>query len=231
MKLEKEIIDLILISVETAKLLGLEELIIDKHGIRGLHPDRQSLLLHKIELPLPFNAIGINRLHTLKGRLNIIKGMDNVSLNADISDNIVRKLYFSTKKLKVEYRCSNPKNIETPKNINENFFREVEFTEEAYMMLMKAQSVMKVIDFTMISDKDGVRFELFDENNDVFSYNFTNNIELLSEKGDNTFVFRYPIKVFLPILKQNPNTKIQIGEHGVLQLNINELTSMIVPKT
>lgn len=231
MKLENDILSLINLAVETSKLLSIEELIIDKLGIRALNPDRTAVLLLKTELPLPFESLSINRLTAFQQRLSIIKDVNDININAETDkDNNVRSLKFSNKNLSVSYRCANPNTISAPKNVSENFFRQVSFTNEAYDMLVKGQNAMKAEIFTLISDEHGVRFEIMDSNNDIFSYNFTNKVELSNSESSETFVFRYPIKIFLPVLKQNTNSILSIGEKGVLKMTVNDLDVMILPK-
>lgn len=231
MKIEKEILNLILLATETAKLLSIEDIIIDKNGIRALHPDRTSLILFKQELPLPFESIGINRLNILQQRLNVIKDFNDINIDAQVDgENNVKILKFSNKNLSVSYRCANSKTISAPKNVNENFFREVSFTKDAFEMLSKANSAMKSEFFSLISNENGVSFELVDSNNDVFSYVFSTKIDIMDKEFSETFVYKYDIKEFLPILKHNPNTKVQIGEKGILKLLVNGLDVLIVPK-
>lgn len=231
MKLEKNILDLIMLAVDTSKLLNIEEIIIDKSGIRAIHPERIALILFKADLSndLPFDSIGINRLPTFIQRLSIIKDIKDISAEFESdNNNNVKSIKFHNKKLSISYRCANPMTIKAPKNIKDVFTKEVNFTEEAFNMLSKGFSAMKSEVFTLISDNSGVRFELMDSNNDVFTYQFSEEIE--NKNDDVKFVHKYPIKIFLPILKQNTNSTLYIGEQGVLKIIINGLDLIILPK-
>jgi len=231
MKLDSSILELINLAVETAKLLSIEEVIIDNNGIRALHPDQVAVLLLKTELELPFTAMGINRLPIFQQRLSVVKDVKDLNITAETDkEGNVRSLKFSNKALSLSYRCANQNTIKAPKNVAENYFREVTFTNEAYDMLIKGQNAMKAELLTLISDKDGVRFELMDSNGDVFSYIFTDKVELTNRDSSEMFVFKYPIKIFLPVLKQNANSVLAIGEKGVLKVVVNGIDIMILPR-
>lgn len=230
MKLTEDVLEIIILAVNTAKLIDIEEVIIDKSGIRALHPDRIAVLLFKYDLSdfLPFESIGINRLSTFIQRISIIKDIQNINVDCEVdNNNNAKSLKFYNEKLSISYKCANISTIKAPKNVMEVFNTEVHFTEESFNILSKAFNIMKSETFTLINDKNGIRFELTDSNNDIFSYNFSNIV-----KNDNNSVFahKYPIKIFLPILKQNPDSLLQIGEKGVLKVNVKNIDIMILPK-
>lgn len=233
MRLDENIFNLITTAVDTARVLSIEDIIIDKTGIRALHPERISVILFNGDLQLPFESIGLNRLPVFQQRVNIVKDMENITIDAELdNDQDVRSLKFKGKGLTVSYRCAKKETISAPKSLSENFFRQVMFSEEAMTMLSKGQNAMKADVFTLISDDKGVRFEILDSNSDVFTYQFADKIDLKNVDTSQTFVYRYPIKVFLPILKYagHSATDLQIGEKGVLKMVINGLDVMILPR-
>lgn len=232
MKLDNDVITLIKSAVKTAHLVGIEQMIIEQGRIRAVDINKTVLLCHTENIPeLPFETLGLSRLNIFSSRLSILETRDKMSIDARLRDgtNVVHSLQITGEGTKVDFACANPEKIEAPKGIGEEYLYRIALTPEAVMMMSKAQSAMDTDLVTIISNENGVSFEMVDSTNDIFSFKFTDDVTVL--QGDlDTFVYRYPIKTLLSLFKQDTEASFDIGQHGVLRYNVNGLNVMVFPK-
>lgn len=231
-KINEEVLTLIRKTVSTAKTFGIEDIIIEENMVRGLHPDRVSVLLHTENIPLlPFNAIAINRLSVFSNRIDLANTQENmiVEVTTD-NDTNASSLTFKAGRLKINYRCANPSTVKAPKKLKDIFIRRITISNEAKDMLIKAYNAMKTEYIAFVNDEQGVRFEMFDLNNDVCSFQFSDNVVMLEDGYNETFTIRYPVKMLLALFKNNTETTFEIGKEGVLKMNYNDLNMLILPK-
>ena len=231
MKLDKNTISYIQTVVETAKLVGIDSLIIEPNLVRAIDDNNTVVINQNKEVPeMPFGSIGMNRLDIFTARYDIAKTQDGFTIEAEVDDGsqFVRAIIMKAKGMKIDYRCANPMAIKAPKQVNDVLKYRVVLTTEAVVNLQKAQSAMKAEIVTIISD-GGVSFELADLNNDVFKYTFADKVEVLTD-GNGKFVHRYPVKTLLPLFKQNATGHFEIGAKGIAAFQLNGLKVFVLPQ-
>jgi hypothetical protein len=229
MKLDKNSITYIQNVVETAKLVGIDSVIIEPNLVRGY--ENQVVIYQNENVPdMPFGSIGMNRLDVFTARYDIAKTQDQFTIEADIDEGsaFARSITMKAKGMKVDYRCANPTAIKAPRQINDTMKYRVSLNAEAVVYLQKAQAAMKAEHVTIVSD-DGVSFELSDVNNDTFKYKFADKVQVLTD-GNGKFAHRYPIKVILSLFKQNATGHFDIGAKGMAAFSINDLKVFVLPQ-
>ena len=215
-----------------AKLVNIDNLIIEQGLIRGVD-DLKTVVMHQHEnIPsLEFEAIGINRISLLQSRLAIAKNQQNFVMEAKVreGDHFVSSLLMKGKGVKIDYRCANPNKLIITKGINDAHTVRVKLNPESVKLLQQGHAAMGSEYVTILNNNDGVSFELTDTNNDAFKHAFTSEVTSLTDNADNTFAFRYPIKTILALFKHSPDASFDIGKHGTLKFPINDTNIIVIP--
>jgi len=132
------------------------------------------------------------------------------------------------KGVKIDYRCANPTTITAPKQIRDVGVSSVDITGEAVYLFQKGLVAMGSEVVTIINN-DGVSFEFADNNADVFSHQFADDVTVLEGDGGN-FAHKYPAKVLSALFKHDPTGTMVIGKGGTLTMQINNLNVTVLPR-
>lgn len=232
MKLDTDLILYLEKVVTTARKIGVEDVIIEQGAVRAANEDRTIVIYHKADVPsLPFDSIGLSNTATFLSRLDIVKGEKDFAIEVTTHETkgYVKNMLLKAKGIKVDFRCANPDMIQAPKNVSSNLQCLVPLSADAVVLLAKAQAAMKADTVTIISNEDGVTFELYDVNSDKFTHTFDVNVESLGG-GDTRFVHAYPLKVILPLFKENSDSNFAIGEKGLMNIDSNGFDLYVVPQ-
>lgn len=231
MKLDKNTVNYIQTVVETAKLVGIDSVIIEPNLVRALDDNNTVVINQNKDVPdMPFGSIGMNRLDVFTARYDIAKTGEGFTIEAEVDDGsqFARAIIMKAKGMKIDYRCANPTAIKAPKQVNDVLKYRIALNPEAVSYLQKAHSAMKAETVTIVAD-GGVSFELSDLNNDVFKYQFADKVEVLTD-GTGKFVHRYPVKTLLPLFKQNAAGHFEIGAKGIAVFQLNGLKVFVLPQ-
>jgi len=233
MKLDTDSIVYIQNVVRTAQMIDIDNVIIEPGLVRAIDDNKTVVLFQDKDVPdMSFGSIGLNRIGVFMSRLDIAKTQEDFNIDATIDDGsqFTRSLTMKAKGLKVDYRCANPTTIQAPKQVNDVMKYKVQLNAEAVVLLQKGQSAMAAENVTIVSGKDGVKFELVDINDDVFSHIVTTDVECLTDDTNTIFAYRYPVKTLLPLFKYNPEGFFTIGQKGILSISVNGLTIFVLPQ-
>ena len=213
--------------VKNAKLVNIDSVIIETGFVRALAEDKTVFIFQDQNVPqLPFNSIGLNRLDVFISRLDTAKSCDGFSIKATVDDTgtFVRSLTMKGKNVKIDYRCANPKTIVAPKKFNDILKTQVRLTPEAVMLMQRGQAAMRSDTITLISNEKGVSFELVDINADVFSHTFASSATSLIQQDTNTHF------LLLTLFKLNSDGCFNVGQKGILNVEINGLNIFVLPQ-
>lgn len=235
MKLDTDTISYILNVVKTARLVGIDSIIIEPNLVRAVDESSSVVLYHNQNVPaMPFGSIGLSRVDGLMARYNIAFTQDKFTIEATTGngdgDPWARALVMKAKGIKIDYRCANPAKIKAPRQINDTVKIRAHFTPESVVLMQKGQSAMNAENVSLISNSDGVSFELCDVNNDVFKHTFADSAKALQDGGDTKFAHRYPVKIILPLFREYGEGYFEIGQKGILRFPLNNLTVFVLPR-
>lgn len=233
--------------VKTAQLVKINNIIIEPNKVRAIDDDKTVVMFQDADVPeMPFDSIGLNRIDVFMNRFDIAKAMDKFELEAIMpavenvtvptdkaTPKFARALVMTAKGTRIDYRCANPGTIQAPKVINDTVKFEIEMNPEAVVLMTKGQSAMTAEDVALISDEDGVRFEMTDINGDAFTYKFADKVKLIDKKADGkdtNFTHKYPLKVILPLLKVSSTSPIQITSRGMAKIVVNGLDMYVIQR-
>lgn len=233
MKLDTDSIAYIQKVVKTAQMVNIDNVIIEPNLVRAIDDNKTVVLFQNKDVPdMNFGAIGLNRIDVFMSRLEVAKTQDDFTMEAiiDNGSEYVRLLTMKGKGLKVDYRCANPTTIQAPRQINDTLKYQVDINAEAVVLLQKGQAAMSAETVTIISNKEGVSFQLVDINGDCFDHKFGEAVKTLTDDTSINFAHRYPVKTLLPLFKYNPDGNFKIGQKGILSISVNGLTVFVLPQ-
>lgn len=233
MKIDEQDLAYIQNVINTAQLVGIDDVIIEPGRVRAIDENKTVLLFQDENVPeMTFGSIGLNRISTFLSRLDIARTQEgfHVSSVIDSDNEFARSLTMKAKGIKVDYRCANPRTILAPKNVNDVLVCRINITPEAVYLLQKGQTAMGADVVSVISNDDGVTFELMDVNGDKFSHTFTHEVTKITDDADTTFVNKYPLKTVLSLFKHNPEGAFSIGRKGILNIVVNHLNVFVLPQ-
>lgn len=232
MKLDNDTVAYMLNVVKTARMVGIDNIIVEHDLVRAMDDSNSVVLFQNKGVPdMPFGSIGLTRIDTFMARYDIAKTQEKFTIEAVVHDNedFTRSLVMKGKGIKIDYRCANPTNIKAPRQVNDTLKFQVPLNAEAVLLLQKGQAAMGAENVSIISN-EGVSFELVDVNNDVFKHTFAEDAKSLTDDDNTKFAHRYPVKTLLALFKNNPEGDFSIGEKGILSFSVNGLTVFVLPQ-
>lgn len=233
MKLNSETISYLFDTIiPTAKLVGIDNVIIEPNLVRGMDEQQTAVIYQNRNIPkLSFDSIGLNRIDALMARFDIIHSQPKFSIEGtiDTANNFTRSLTLKTDTTEIEYRCANPTTIKAPKQINDTMAYRFVIDTEAINVLSKGQGAMRADNVSLLGNK-GVSFELADSNGEVFKHKFASSFDITKKGVSPTFVYKYPVKTLLAILRNNGEQTIEIGEKGLLCISRDSLHIYLLPQ-
>lgn len=237
MKLDDATVDYIFNVVQTADMVNIDNIIIEPGMVRSINEARTTGLFTNTNVPdMPFNSIGITRIHDLLSRYNIAKEVKDfgIEVSTNSEEEWAQQFVLKGKNLKIDYRCGDPRKLKSPKALNDIKCFGVQLSEQAVSLFQKGLSAMNSETVSLVSN-NGVSFEFADVSNDIYQYTFADTVDLIpNEDGEvsstTKFVHRYPAKTLLALFKSNPEAKFAIGQKGMLLFPINDLTVFVLPQ-
>ena len=221
-------------AVITAKLAGIENLIIQRDRVRGTNEQRTAILLHENNIPnLPFDSIGLSRIDIFLTRLELVQPLKNFEMTFCLSDDkqFVRSLDMRAKNVSVNYRCANPTTIQAPKSFKDSIKYKLNMSPEALLLISKGAGAMGGADDIIIkTNKNKVEVTIEDITNDALTFDLDTNPEVIEGNSLEHFSYKFPIKMILPLLKQNSGGDFFLTARGILKINVNGLDFYIPRK-
>ena len=238
MKLDTAIIDYLFNVVKVAKLVSVENIIIEPDMVRALNEGRTIVLHSTNNVPtLAFGSLGITRISELLSQYDILKNRDDLVIEAKPSDDgFAAQLILRTKGIKIEYNCADPRKINAPRNINDVMCYRVQLNQDVVTDLNKCSTARPTAEsVSIISDGDKVRFELASINNEITEITLDEKVELVPNadgevSSSSRFAHRYPVKTFLAMAKDSPDSAFSVGQKGIMSCPINDLTVYVLPQ-
>ena len=240
--------------LKTAKLVKIQNVIIEPGKIRAMDDAQTVVIFQTINIPeMEFGSIGLNRIDVFMSRFDIIRttsgfvieattaGMDP-SIGYDKYDlkqkNIdppmwAKSIKMTGKNTNIDYRCTNPSLMKAPKSRNDDAKYLIKMNNEAFNMIQKGKTAMQSELISFVGTAKGVFIHLTDINGDVLKYKFSDKIETVNKTDISvpTFQYNYNIETLLPIFKQDPEVNFNITHKGFLVVNINGLDIFLAPRT
>jgi hypothetical protein len=233
MKVDQQTLMYIQNVVETARLVKIENIIIEPGKVRAMDEDRSVVLFQDSNVPdLPFNAIGLARIDVFQSRFEIAKSISGFEIEAVMNNDkdFARALVMKGKGIKIDYKCASPKTIQAPKTLNDTIKYQIAMTPDAVQLMSKGVGAMGADEITFVGGADGVSFEIEDINRDMLSFQFATSVIEVEGGQVGNFKYKYPIKHILSLFKHNSSGSFFISTHGMMKIQVNGLDMHIPPR-
>lgn len=247
MKLDTDIVNYIVDVVRTAKQVGLDRVVIEPGMTRGADEKVTRVMIHPTDIAMPFGSVAINRIDVFLNRIDLAKSASGFHIEAlthginplTVVDKDNPKSMFATalqlkaKGVKLDYKCSNPLIVKSPRNAKDRLRYKLKMTPEAYTFMDKGKSAFGTDEFELIIEDSQVRMEMVDINNDRLSYEFGNEAHRLVDGDDAPISYqrRFVLEYIKPLFKTNPDMEFCVSDRvGYIQLLVNNFTINILPK-
>lgn len=236
MKLDQQTLAFLQKTVETISVAKINNLVIEPGRIRAMEENRAVLVFQNTDVPnMPFGSIGISEASTFISRFEIVKSVSNVDVEAimDNTNTFVRSLEMRGKGIKIDFRCANPATIRAPKSMNDPIKYKIQMTPDAVTLMTKGATALSTDEVTIKGSAENVSLVFEDANRDAMEYQFGTHMELVDPSTadvNSSFDRTYPVKILLPLLKQNPGNCLYITHAGFIKLSINGLDMYVPPR-
>lgn len=227
--------------INAARAATIDRLIIEspkgkaQRKARGIDEKKTVVIISDFEIPdLNDKVLGLNRLNLLQDRINLVKDAPDFSIDlTTTSGPDISQVTLTGGKTKTTFKCASAEFIRgIPKGVNDTWKFTFDIPVATITHLSSAVNAMAAELMTITGKKSNVEVEIQDVNKDSFSTQLSDNLQKLDESDVNSFVFNYPIKTLLPLLKKHDSGDVitlVIGEKGILQLVIGGHTIMVLP--
>lgn len=238
MELSKETIEFLSNIIDIAKILKIDNIILDHECARGHLKEEGSMIIQRDNLPkFEFNSLGISRINILDTRLSLLGKDVTIEAEEHTKDNgekTIYKLVLSKAKTVVEFKCADAALMpKAPKNLKDPIYYSFNIDEESVALLSKAQSAIKAETVALVGTKSGVLTKLNDIDGDMFNHVITDKLTFSPDCNKEKFFFSYKIRVLIPLLKaafKTDQLTVNITSRGLLNLVVNGINIYISPE-
>lgn len=227
MKLSASTIEYIDRVTSVAQIAGIDAIVFRKDIVSGKDDVPEVILIQKDKIPdFEFDELAIIRIPYFRQRLDAVRGA-GASFTFDYDDQ-KGLVTMSAGRTKAEYRAGNAIAVRAPKNLNDQAAFTFTISPELPQLIARAASAFPSKDPVVAFTSSGPEVEITitdDEAGDSFTSLISNDLQ-----GAGALSVRYSLKTLLPLLKQNENTTLQVGQRGTLTLSVRGINIQIIPR-
>ena len=143
----------------------------------------------------------------------------------------VKAVNMKSKGMRAGYRAAKPSVIKAPRQIADRMKYALKMDATTAVTIAKACLAMGGTELLVSAVKETVKIEAIDTNQDSFTIELPEGaVSVIDGDSDVRFSHKYPSKIFLSLLKKNPEGFFNIGEAGMLSTKINGLDIYVMPQ-
>ncbi len=245
--IHKDTLNTLVDAVNVGMLLGVTNIVLDNHSVRGRDGDSGTMFVMPFEdgTEYEFGAIGITRVPELSKRVTLmnLKGSDytaETELKKRGDDVTFASIVtLKHKKTKVEFKCGDPTLIKIPKGLADDKHFQFGLTRDDLKFIKAANSAMGAdhLIFTKSSDGDSLTISLSSrKDSDKATHTIESPVKSLTDTD--SFSFKYDSKILIKaissiesILKKDDLDALDvvITRRGVLTVVIKGMSAYILP--
>lgn len=228
--------------INVADSIGIDSVIIEPSRVRGMSEDSEIFILHTTSVPaLECNAVGINRISEFRNRYNMVKGdkstFDVTTHSITLEDSatpyeFARLINMQGNRINVDYRCSNPITIRSPKKLVDNTeYYQITDVSSWIDLLSRGLTAMGENLVTFRLENNILSFHLTDSTNDSLDFVILEDASsiMLDPESPTEFEFSYHAKALINILKKMTGNSVAITSQGMLKSDVSNLDVYIKP--
>jgi len=234
MKLSNKTIKLITDATQLACILQIDGIILDSDGIRGYNDEEGVIIAALEDFNFEFEILGLARLQNLKNKLNLLKSLDSVQVEAVPKSNnqdIIEKLAFKSGKIDFSFRCALPKTIkDIPKKVlnkKPNFY--IDVTQEDVASIIQGTTTIRSANMIIEADANQVKFKFSDDTGDLLNYTPETELGICGDDKELSLVVN--LKKMLPIFRiaaQSEKFRLNILRNNIVYVSVNDLDIFVI---
>lgn len=237
-KFKKQTTDYIKQVIHIAHLLGIEGLIIDSESARGSSQESALGILSKFPANTvhEFDTIAISRVATLRSRMQLLgEDFDIIPEYKTLSDGktLLYRIKLKKGKTSIEFKCANPAQIKTKKNINDAKCFTFRIESETIKILNRISSAMSTETVTFSSnDGNTVNINISDGEGDIFNHLVSDTVQIHLPETKKTFTTSLKLKTLITLFKEEKNGGIDLDvtQRGLICLKIHNIDCFVFPE-
>lgn len=236
MKLSNEDIKKLTSILTACSIGGIESIIIDELGARGVDEARTFVILSKDDVPKFPQKIGLSRLSSLRQRIELFADNSATVIQALESDRgEISSIDIAAGRNKAQFRCTSTTLIKAPKSVNHVDSRAITLSKDEIKLVLSAIKTMGSKTVQVIMKKNGEgSIVVTDDTNDGFTVGFEAPVEVLSDDPETTVHYYHSTGINAALREHfnsnNSTARLVIGETGSLLTKINGHTVYLLPK-
>lgn len=239
-QLSKGTVSLLNDAISTARILGIEKLVVDSHSLRGESQENSTFMLlpFPADTELEFGSIGISRISVLQSRLKLL-GNDGAIVPEykarDSGDQFVFRLVLKKNKTNIDFKCADPTHIRAPKGFNDPEHFGFSVSEDDINLMLSAKAAMQSDSVTFAStDGKVVKFSISASEGDALVHELESDLD--TKSSTETFAASYKSYILFPVLKEvkdaakDADVDIALTKRGILKITVNGIPTYIFPE-
>lgn len=225
MDISKKELEFMINAAETAKSLKIESVIIESGKVRAMDESRTVVMFQGENVPdFDFGSICIGRIPVFLQRVDLGRDCEVTAILSD-DNSFVKHLKFSGKRVKIDFRASNPSTVMAPKNASDAPLLKFKLDDEAMEYLVKGAATTKSEVVTFKYDGESLSFSLKDVNKDSVEFQLGDFTEIAETAA---FEQKYPIDTVLAVTKLSKSS-FNFTTKGMLNTVVNRF-NVYIPK-
>lgn len=217
--MKPEIFSYICSAINAAKIIGSEAMIFNENGAFACDEAISVMMIQPHNTSFEFAALAMTDIIGFGARVALFPDSPNVTEIIDKASGAVRTVTMKAGRTKVDYQCCLPAMVQVPKKVNDEFIAEVQLDEESVSVIQRALGVMRGEYLYVVNNDGEVTIEITAINNDTFNHTLPNAMEYLDDEVG--FIYKYPAKKLMPLLRKNPTGTLKFGKRGTVNIEVD----------
>jgi len=228
-------------AAQTARLLDIDEIIIDKTSVRGMKKEEGLLIIHNGDNSfLEFDEIFINRVSVFLSRYNVLDEIDEINVTTkarNTGSTFVNNVEIIGGRTGLEYRCGDSAQMRDrlPKRMTDPIFYTFDIKQDSIKLITKALGAMGSTNITLMnSDKGDVFMKMSSEQGEILNHLITDDLIISGECDKDTFISSLKLKPIMALIKECAKgdfLTVNITKRGALNVEVNGFNIYVMPET
>ena len=237
MRLSDSTIDWINTAAHIAADLEVDGLIFDQDGIHGYNDESAIIVACFQDLGFEFESLGIAGMIEFRRKMKLVADRGDVTVDANFKKGedgkTVSSLTIKCKKIKYEFRCTEPKRIRDlpKKSLNVKPVFSFAINSEDIKTFKDAATALRNKNVVVKGKDGGIEFTFSDETGDIMTYSL--DTKLTSHTEEDAFQMVLAVNKMHKIFKKadaahDGSVTINILKNNIVHLNINDIDVLIM---
>jgi len=211
---------------------GIKQVILEKKEnsvlIRCADESKSVIVFSEMEGSFIDETIGVHRISTLFDRMKLFDCEKAKVTTTAFEGGATKAITIKEGRKRVSFTCAKPDTIEAPSGmVNDEIVNTIVINKERVDEILKAILALNPEYVSLEGDGDDILIKLFDGVSDNFTDIIGTNT---SGSWSNHWKKEHLVKLLRQATKSNDEVMLGIGKHGILYIEVDEITFMLRPQ-